>query len=187
MKRRPALLVVVATTLVLVAAGCGGDENGSSDDRTDPGRWAAGFCDAITAFSTNISESGKALQGDGLPSGDDVVEAVRTAAAAAGTLADDFRGLGAPDVPDGEEIQAALENAADDARETFASVEGDIGGPIEDASDVAVQAGKIAEAAQKALAGLGEATDRMQALAGGTLEDALEAASECAEIDTTSG
>ena len=185
MSRRHAPIVAVVA-LALVASGCGGEGNDSASGTTEPGPWAAGFCEAIKAFSTNISESGNALQGDGLPSGDDVVDAVRTAAAAAGTLADDFRELGAPSVPNGEEIQEALEGAADDARETLAAVESSVGGPIEDASDVAIQAGEIAEAAQQALAGLGAATDRIQELdTGGTLEAALEAASECVGIDTS--
>jgi len=169
--------------LATIAAGCGGDDGGSGG-AAEPATWASGFCTAITSFSTNISESGSSLGGSGLPGSDDVVQAVRSTAEAAGTLADDFRALGAPDVPEGDEIQSALEGAADEAEEIFAAVEADVGGPIEDASDVAVEAGKIAEAAQKALARLGEATQRVEELDDGTLEDALESASECDGIDT---
>lgn len=180
-------LVVGIVAIAVAAAGCGGDDGGSGGgaDATEPATWASGFCTAIKSFSTNISESGSSLGGEGLPSSDDVVQAVRNAAEAAGTLADDFRELGAPDVPDGAEIQSALESAADEAEEIFAAVEPDLTGTIDDASDVAVEAGKIAEAAQKALARLGEATDRAEELnVDGTLEDALEAATECEGIDT---
>ena len=171
-------LAAIAT----IVAGCGGDNGGSGG--TEPATWASGFCTAITSSSANISESGTSLGGSELPSSDDTVQAVRSTAEAAGTLGDDLRALGAPDVPEGDEIQSALEGAADEAEEIFAAVEADVGGPIDDASDVAVEAGKIAEAAQNALARLGEATQRVEELDDGTLEDALESASECDGIDT---
>ena len=87
---------------------------------------------------------------------------------------------GAPDVPSGEEISSSLETAADDARQAFEDVEDEVDGPIEDASDVAVVAGAIAEATQKALTEIGEATANLQELdADGTLRAELEDAAEC--------
>lgn len=178
--RRLAPLVLVLV-LAGIAAGCGGDD--SSDEASgavEPATWASGFCEALQTFSTGISESGSGLAGEGLPSGDEIVEAIDNAAAAASTFADDLRELGRPDVPSGEEISSALESAAREAGETFEAVKDEVGGEIDDATDVAVQAGAIAEAAQTALAGIGEATNRLQELdVDGTLTEALETAPEC--------
>ena len=113
--RRLAPLVVVLV-LAGIAASCGGDD--SSDEASgavEPATWASGFCEALQTFSTGISESGAGLAGEGLPSGDEIVEAIDNAAQAASTFADDLRELGRPDVPSGEEISSALETAAREA------------------------------------------------------------------------
>ena len=108
---------------------------------------------------------------------------VDNAATAASTFADDLRELGRPDVPSGEEIQNELETAAREANETFDEVEDEIGGGIDNATDVAVVAGAIAEAAQAALTGIQAATNRLQELdVEGRLRSALEGASECTAI-----
>jgi hypothetical protein len=176
-----ALVLVVA--LAALAAGCGGDDSDSGDEAVDPATWASGFCEALRTFTTGISESGSGLTGEGLPSGDDIVEAIDVAAAAATTFADDLRALGRPDVPSGEEIIDALETAAREAGETFEQVKDEVDVEIDDAADVAVVAGAIAEAAQTALTGIQTATNRLQELdVEGTLTDAMEGASECTAI-----
>ena len=181
--RRLAPLLLVVLLLAALAAGCGGDDSGDESEAVEPATWAAGFCDALKTFTTGISEAGEDLAGEGLPSGEAIVDAIDNAADAASTFADDLRELGAPDVPSGEEISAELESAAREAGETFDAVKDEVGGEIDDAADVAVQAGKIAEAAQTALAGIGEATNRLQELdVEGRLTEALESASECADF-----
>ena len=75
-----------------------------------------------------------------------------------------FAELGRPDVPSGEEIQSELENAASEAGETFEAVKDEVDGEIDSATDVAVVAGAIAEAAQTALTGIQAATNRLQEL-----------------------
>ncbi len=178
--RRALLLSLTVVALALVAAGCGGDDDNGSEGATEPATWAAGFCQALERLSEGISESGSGLTDDGLPTSDQVVAAVEEAGEAVSTFADDLRELGAPDVPSGEEISSSLETAADDARQAFEEVEDEVDGPIEDASDVAVVAGAIAEAAQKALTEIGEATANLQELdADGTLRAELEDAAEC--------
>jgi methyl-accepting chemotaxis protein len=180
--RRLAPLLLVVLLLAALAAGCGGDDSGDESEAVEPGTWASGFCDALKTFTTGISEAGEDLAGEGLPSGEAIVDAIDRAADAASTFADDLRELGAPDVPSGEEISAELESAAREAGETFDAVKDDVG-EIDDAADVAVQAGKIAEAAQTALAGIGEATNRLQELdVEGRLTEALESASECTDL-----
>jgi hypothetical protein len=175
--RLPLGLSVLA---LAVAAGCGGEGGGES---VAPATWATGFCQALTRFTEGISESGSEMEGEGLPSGDQVVGAVRSAGAASGAFADELRELGPPDVPSGEEVNAALTDAASDAETTFQELEGEVGGEITDATDVAVRARKIAEAAQQALAGIGRATTRLQELdVDGQLANALQAAPECAEL-----
>ena len=89
---------------------------------------------------------------------------IDNAATAATTFADDLRELGRPDVPSGEEIQSELENAASEAGETFEAVKDEVDGEIDSATDVAVVAGAIAEAAQTALTGIQAATNRLQEL-----------------------
>ena len=181
--RRLAPLLLVVLLLAALAAGCGGDDSGDGSEAVEPATWASGFCDALKTFTTGISEAGEDLAGEGLPSGEAIVDAIDSAADAASTFADDLRELGAPDVPSGEEISAELESAAREAGETFDAVKGEVGGEIDDAADVAVQAGKIAEAAQTALAGIGEATNRLQELdVEGRLTEALESASECTSL-----
>lgn len=175
--RLPLVLSVLA---LAVAAGCGADGDG---DSVDPSTWATGFCQALTRFSDGISESGGELEGEGLPSGDQVVGAVRSAGAASGAFAAELRELGPPDVPNGDEINVALTDAAGEAETAFQELEGEVGGEITDATDVAARARKIAAAAQKALEGIGRATTRLQELdADGQLANALQAAPECADL-----
>jgi len=178
--RRLALAAALVLSLATVAAGCGGDDDGSSDEAVEPTSWASGFCDALQTFTTGISEAGSGLAGDGLPSSDQFVEAIDNAADAASTFADDLRALGRPDIPSGEEIQTELENAADQAGETFDTVKDEVDGEIDSATDVAVVAGAIAEAAQKALTGIQAATNKLQELdVEGTLTSALQSVEEC--------
>ena len=153
------------------------------DEAVEPATWASGFCDALQTFTTGISEAGSDLAGEGIPSGDEIIEVIDNAATAATTFADDLRELGRPDVPSGEEIQSELENAASEAGETFEAVKDEVDGEIDSATDVAVVAGAIAEAAQTALTGIQAATNRLQELdVEGTLQSALEAASECTDV-----
>jgi hypothetical protein len=126
-----------------------------ADEAVVPATWASGFCNAFTTFTTSLSNAGEGLACEGLPSGEAIVEAIDNAADAASTFADGLRELGAPDVPSGEEITNELESAAREAGETFAAVKDEVGGEINSATDVAVQAGAIAEAAQTALEGIG--------------------------------
>ena len=180
--RRLALAAALVLSLAAVAAGCGGDDEGS-DEAVEPTSWASGFCDALKTFTTGISEAGSGLASEGLPSSDQIVEAIDNAADAASTFADDLRALGKPDVPSGEEIQTELENAADQAGETFDSVKDEVDGEIDSATDVAAVAGAIAEAAQKALTGIQAATNKLQELdVEGTLTSALQSVEECTGI-----
>lgn len=176
--RRGLGLLLAAVAVAVAATGCGGGDGGG--EAADPAGWAAGFCQALTRFTEGISESGEGLEGEGLPSGEAVVGAVRSAAEAAGTFADELRELGAPDVASGEEIADVLTGAARDAEAAFREAEDEVGGEITSATDVAVQAGEIAAAAQRALNGIRDATNRVQELdADGRLEEALRSAPEC--------
>jgi hypothetical protein len=181
--RRLASSVALVLVLAGLAAGCGGDDSDGGDEAVDPATWASGFCEALGTFTTGISESGSALTGEGLPSGDEILEAIDMAAAAATTFADDLRALGRPDVPSGEEILDSLETAAREAGETFEAVKDEVDVEIDNAADVAVVAGAIAAAAQTALTGIQSATNRLQELdVEDTLTDALEGASECTDV-----
>ncbi len=180
MRRRASLLVLVLV-LAGLAAGCGGDDGDSSEaaDPVEPATWASGFCEAFKTFSTGISEAGSDLAGDGLPSGDEIVQAIDNAGQAATAFADDLRELGRPDVPSGEEIASTLETAAEDASKTFEDAKDEVG-EVDNVTDVAVAAGNIAEATQAALATFGAALERVQELdVESTLTEALESTSEC--------
>jgi hypothetical protein len=175
--------VAVVLSLALLAAGCGGGDEGGGDEAVEPTSWASGFCDALETFTGGISEAGSGLTGEGLPSSEQIVDAIDNAADAASTFADDLRTLGPPDVPSGEEIQSELESAADQAEETFDSVKDEVDGEIDSATDVAVVAGAIAEAAQKALTGIQTATNKLQELdVAGTLTSALQSVEECTGV-----
>jgi hypothetical protein len=181
--RRLAAALVLVLALAALAAGCGGDDSDGGDEAVEPATWASGFCDALQTFTTGISEAGADLAGEGIPSGDEIIDVIDNAATAATTFADDLRELGRPDVPSGEEIQSELENAASEAGDTFDAVKDEVDGAIDSATDVAVVAGAIAEAAQTALTGIQAATNRLQELdVQGTLTSALEAASECTDV-----
>ncbi len=181
MRRFAPLAAVVV--LAALAAGCGGDDGGDEAEAVEPATWASGFCDALQTFTTSISNAGEGLAGEGLPSGEQIIDAIDNAAEAASTFADDLSELGSPDVPSGEEISNELESAAREAGETFEEVKNEVDGEIDDATDVAVQAGNIAAAAQTALDGIRDATNRLQELdVEGTLTEALESASECTGI-----
>ncbi len=182
--RRLASALVLVLALAALAAGCGGDDSSDGgDEAVEPATWASGFCDALQTFTTGISEAGSDLAGEGIPSGDEIIEVIDNAATAASTFADDLRALGRPDVPSGEEIQRELENAASEAGETFEAVKDEVDGEIDSATDVAGVAGAIAEAAQTALTGIQAATNRLQELdVEGTLTSALEGASECTDL-----
>jgi methyl-accepting chemotaxis protein len=181
--RRLASALVVVLALAALAAGCGGDDSSDGgDEAVEPATWASGFCDALQTFTTGISEAGSDLAGEGIPSSDQIIEVIDNAATAASTFADDLRELGRPDVPSGEEIQNELETAATAAGETFEAVKDEVD-DIDNATDVAVVAGAIAEAAQTALTGIQAATNRLQELdVEGTLRSALEGASECSNL-----
>jgi methyl-accepting chemotaxis protein len=182
MKRLASALVLVLA-LAALAAGCGGDDSpDGGDEAVEPATWASGFCDALQTFTTGISDAGSDLAGEGIPSSDQIIDVIDNAATAASTFADDLRELGRPDVPSGEEIQNELETAATAAGETFEAVKDDVD-DIDNATDVAVVAGAIAEAAQTALTGIQAATNRLQELdVEGTLTSALEGASECTNL-----
>ena len=182
--RRPSALLALVAVLALVAAGCGGGASSdSSNEAVAPETWASGFCDALSTFTKGISEAGSGLTGDGLPSSDAIVEAIDNAGQAATTFADDLRELGRPDVPSGEEIQNELETAADEAGQTFEDVRDEVNGEVNSAADVAVVAGAIATAAQKALTGIQAATNKLQELdVQGTLTSALQNVDECTGI-----
>ena len=181
--KRLASTLVLLLALAALAAGCGGDDSSDGgDEAVEPATWASGFCDALQTFTTGISDAGSDLAGDGIPSSDEIIEVIDNAATAASTFADDLRELGRPDVPSGEEIQNELETAASAAGETFEEVKDEVG-DIDNATDVAVVAGAIAEAAQTALTGIQAATNRLQELdVEGTLTSALEGASECTNL-----
>ena len=178
--RRLVVVGAVVGALALVAAGCGGDDGSSGSGATEPATWAAGFCQAVEQLGESISEAGAGLSGDGLPSREEIVEAIDNAAAAVDQFGDDLSELGAPDVPSGDEITSSLETATDDARQAFDDARADVEGEIDSAADVAVAAGAIAQATQQALSAIGEATTGLQELdADGTLRAELEDAAEC--------
>jgi hypothetical protein len=178
--RRLVVLGAAVGALALVAAGCGGDDESSGSGATEPATWAAGFCQAVEQLGKSVSEAGAGLAGDGLPSRDELVEAIDSAAAAVDQFKDDVSALGAPDVPSGEEIKSSLETASDDARQAFDDAKADVDDEIDSATDVAAAAGAIAQATQQALAAIGEATSGLQELdADGTLRAELEDAAEC--------
>ncbi|HET9939135.1 MAG TPA: hypothetical protein VFQ28_10095 [Gaiella sp.] len=180
---RLVLLGAVVGALALVAAGCGGDDESSGSGATEPATWAAGFCQAVEQLGKSISEAGQGLTGDGLPSRDEIVQAVDNAAEAVDTFADDLSALGRPDVPSGEEIQSSLQTATDDARQAFDDAKGDLDEEIDSATDVAAAAGAIAQATQTALTAIGQATSNLQELdSDGTLRAELEDAAECVGI-----
>ena len=178
--RRVLVLGAVVGALALVAAGCGGDDESSGSGATEPATWAAGFCEAVEQLGESISEAGAGLAGDGLPSRDEIVEAVDNAAAAVDQFRIDLSDLGTPDVPSGEEITSSLETATDDARQAFDDARDDVDTEIDSATDVAMAAGAIAEATQQALSAIGQATAGLQELdADGSLRAELEDAAEC--------
>jgi hypothetical protein len=181
--KRLASAFVLVLALAALAAGCGGDDSSDGgDEAVEPATWASGFCDALQTFQTGISDAGSDLAGEGIPSSDEIIDVIDNAATAASTFADDLRELGRPDVPSGEEIQNELETAASAAGETFEAVKDEVD-DIDNATDVAVVAGAIAEAAQTALTGIQAATNRLQELdAEGTLASALAGASECTNL-----
>ena len=181
--RRAALSLALVLALAALAAGCGGDDSDQGDEAVAPATWASGFCDALQTFTTGISEAGSGLAGGGLPSSDELIEAIDNAADAASTFADDLRSLGRPDVPSGDEIQNELETAADEASRAFEDVEDEVGDEIDSAADLATVAAAITTAAQKALTGIQTATNRLRELdVEGALTSALQSASECTGI-----
>jgi methyl-accepting chemotaxis protein len=181
--KRLASVLVLVLALAALAAGCGGDDSSDGgDEAVEPATWASGFCDALQTFRTGISDAGSEIAGEGIPSGDEIIDVIDNAATAASTFADDLRELGRPDVPSGEEIQNELETAASAAGETFEAVKDEVD-DIDNATDVAVAAGAIAEAVQTALTGIQAAANRLQELdVVGTLTSALAGASECTNL-----
>lgn len=135
-KGRMLLLGAVAALALPLAVACGGDDDGDSEsndrdrdrDRgssqtVDVDEWTEGVCGSAVSFVEDVQTLGDDLQISDNASPDQVKEALvqflEDVTKRAEEFEDDIKDLGVPDTDDGEDIQAAMEDAAGQVVQTF--------------------------------------------------------------------
>lgn len=170
---RGGLLALLLAT-VLLAGGCGGDGAGSTEE------WAGGVCTNLSEWIEDVDGSLKSLGEEGLGlDAEDVRKTIVDVRDATDELADDLRGLDAPEaesVPRAEEelealraeLQAQLdriERAAESTRD-----------PLEFAATVAMALAVAANEVEETF------RDLQQLDPGGELEEGFREAEACDEL-----
>jgi hypothetical protein len=185
------LAVVSAATLL--AAGCGGDDGASgtgtgSATQTASGAedWASSLCQAVTSWNGAITSAGAALQAD--PSEESLRSAAEDVQRATETLADDLRGLGAPDTESGEQAREAVDGLATELDQGLDQIQGaadaatDVSGALSAVSVISNTLMTLGDRVRSTVGRLA-ATD-----AQGELADAFRQAEACNGLPgTTSG
>lgn len=130
---RLAALVLVGALLLVVTA-CGGGKSGSSGTSSGSGSqttsavdWANSVCSAVTTWTTSIKKTGNDLR-NGTPSKEKLQSAADDFKQSTQQLADDLKGLGRPDVANGEKAQAAVDKLATQVQADSNAVKDAVGG-----------------------------------------------------------
>lgn len=113
--RRSAALLVVAV-LAVAGAGCGSDEA----EVPAAQQWAGDLCTAVNTWRDAISTAVASITSN--PSQEGLEEAVDEATSATETLVDDVRDLGRPDTDAGDEASATVDELADEAESSLATI-----------------------------------------------------------------
>jgi hypothetical protein len=173
---RSKVFAVGALAAVLVA-GCGGE----SDEASPTEQWAGDVCSAFVDWRAAISGSVESLQ-DGTVSRSDLEAAVGETADATDALADELRGLEAPETAVRGEAEAALGRLADaleqgrDEMRTAVDDAGDASGVL---NAVAVVSGTLVTLGDQVAA---TQTELEELEASGEVNDAFANAASCEEL-----
>ena len=105
------LLAGGVAALALLAAGCGGGNGSSSTTTTTASAadWANSFCTALTSWSDSLKSVGKTLASPSSLSKDGLQKAADQVKTANQQLADDLKGLGAPNTESGQQVKTAVD------------------------------------------------------------------------------
>jgi hypothetical protein len=111
----------------LVAAGCGGGESATSTETgSGPQEWADGLCQAVAAWNSAVTSAGASLRED--PTDEGLRSAAEEVQSATETLADELRGLGAPDTESGEQAKESVDELATQLDEGLGQIQSAVDG-----------------------------------------------------------
>lgn len=122
-----AATLVSSAMLAVGAAGCGGGDTSAAES------WADDVCTSISDWKTEIRNAGDDIRAELRSPSDGTLarigESVQSAADATTNLADDLKGMDAPDVDSGDQAKqqvdafaAQLETTVDEARTTVGDI-----------------------------------------------------------------
>ena len=183
--RGPIIVLVLAAAIL--SAGCGGGSSSggtTESSATAAGDWANGVCAAFTSWNSSITEAGQGIRDN--PSEDGIRTAGDEIRSATQTLADDLRGLGRPDTPNGQEAKDEIDQLATsldtslqkitDAMDNSSGTSGAVAAATTIGTTLVEMGNQVSSAF----------TQLEQVDAQGQLEDAFQQADSCAGLTTTS-
>ena len=171
-------LSLAVTSLALVAVGCGG----SDDESSSTADWADAFCSTITGWTDDLQATTSEFSDPSNLSQEGLQTATDDIRTSTERLADDLKGLGAPETESGEEITSSLDSLAS----TLEAESGEITDTVDGISSIA-DIPSAASTITASLSAMGAAfSETLQTIenadAQGELQAALEDSPECAGI-----
>ena len=166
-----ALAVAVA---VLGASACGGDE----EEVPAAQQWAGELCTAVNTWRDAISSATATITSN--PTREGLEDAADEAKSATEELVDDVRGLGAPDTEAGEQAQQGVEQLADTAESSLATIEENVEN-VSGTEDLLTAVSTVSATISQLSSQLSESLDELRALGDvdDELTEAFQDAPEC--------
>lgn len=176
---RTAVALFVAVISLAIVAGCAGDDEPETSATVE---WAEEFCTATLTWSDEMQRIADDLSNLTSLSSETISQAVEDAGTATDAYVEDVRGLGSPGTESGDEIEAGMQQLADDVEAEKAEIED----ALEDATGITgiATAGRdIAASLSAMFVSLERVFQTFEdADVDGELETALEEAPACDEI-----
>lgn len=180
-------LVAIVAAMLLVFVGCKKSSTTATGGSSSADAYATGVCGAINAWLETIQGGAQGLQENPPTSAEQgktaVVGYLDDVVTATDTMVSAIEALGAPDVPDGEEIHATLQSALNKVKDVFSQ-----------ARDEASQASTSDPAAfQAQMEALGttlgsasaEVDESLSSVSGAELDSAFQDSPECQQLMNT--
>jgi hypothetical protein len=181
--------LVLVLTLVLLATACGGSgssSSGSGSQKTSAVDWANSVCSAVVTWSNSIKKTGNDLKG-GTPSKAKLQSAADDFKQSTQQLADDLKGLGRPDVANGDKAQTAVDNLATQVQKDSNAVKDAVGG-ASGVSGYQQALTSVSATLQQMGTEITNAFSKLSTIdAKGKLEDAFKKADSCTSLVGSSG
>jgi hypothetical protein len=169
------LVAAFIAALALAAAGCGGDDESATE------QWAGDVCTAISNWTTSLREATDSLTAGSIGQ-NGLQDAVADIKAATSTLADDLRGLGAPETDSGDQAKEALDELSTQIEGDVDKIENALEG-VSTPAEALTAASTVSTTLASMATAVGSAFSQLEQLdASGELEDAFRNASSCDDL-----